>query len=470
MKFFWIFLLSMAPAGAILNAQGVWEKQDIQLRYGVKGMYYDSLGEKSYVHGWTPLYVSDSNDTTNILMYDGAVYSAMPKPLVTDVWTMVRYKGKLYAGGMGLAGLAAWNGVEWETIEDNGAFFNLKVIDDKLFAMGNFEHIAGVPARGIAVWNDTVWTSFLGTDTVTAPETAISDILYYKGSVYICGNFYHPDYLEYPYDDDIIMYREDSGWQRVGDFRIGGLGGLHKMLVWRDTLYIAGLMGESSGAPGNCVAAWDGENWHRLQNGVGSPDEGSSAARDIRIYNDELWVTGHFTLTNGYAITPDHGSVAKWDGSKWCTMDFRRMGNSSGFGMWKDELFVVGEVHMLDDTSSRRIVKWVGGDYTDTCVQDLTTAVESIDAAGLMFEVYPNPTNGELHLTFHNNGNLKVDDQLNVRIFDLHGRVVLSESSKVKSGTNRLSLDATGLASGIYYLDVITGYKRNTKKVLKLSK
>ncbi|GEM_PF-619920 len=465
MKFFWIFLFSLAPTGAILNAQGVWEKQDIQLRYGVKGMYYDSLEEKSYVHGWTPLYVSDSNDTTNILMYDGAVYSPMPKTLVTDVWSMVRYKGKLYAGGMGLAGLAAWNGVEWETVEYNGAFFNLKVMDDKLYAMGRFEQVAGVPARGIAVWNDTVWSAYDRLDTILSLESSVSDMVNYNGITYVCGNFFSS---EYPELKDIMMLREDSGWQRVGDFRIGGLGGLHKMLVWRDTLYIAGLMGESSGAPGNCVAAWDGENWHRLQNGVGRPDEGSSAARDIRIYNDELWVTGHFTLTNGYAITPDHGSVSKWDGSKWCTMDFRRMGNSSGFGMWKDELFVVGEVHMLDDTSSRRIVKWVGGDYTDTCVQNMTTAVEPIDAAGLKFEIYPNPTNGEFHLTFQNKENMKMDEEANVQMFDLHGRLVLSKSSKISYGANKVALGSSHISSGVYYLKLTVGAKQSSKKIIKL--
>lgn len=465
MKFFWIFLFSLVPTGAILNAQGVWEKQDIQLRYGVKGMYYDSLEEKSYVHGWTPLYVSDSNDTTNVVVYDGTDYVVMPKAPVSDVWTMVRYKGKLYAGGMGLVGLAVWDGIGWTVIEPEGAFFNLKVFDDKLYAMGNFEKVAGVICRGVAVWNDTTWSSYKGLDTILISGEAINDMAYYKGNTYVCGNFFNPDYPELK---DIMIHDEEAGWQPVGDFRIGGLGGLHKMLVWRDTLYIAGLMGESSGAPGNCVAAWDGENWHRLQNGVGRPDEGSSAARDIRIYNDELWVTGHFTLTNGYARTPDHGSVAKWDGSKWCTMDFRRMGNSSGFGIWKDELFVVGEVHMLDDTSARRIVKWVGGDYTDTCVQDLTTAVESIDAAGLMFEVYPNPTNGEFHLTFQNKENMKMDEEANVQMFDLHGRLVLSKSSKISYGANKVALGSSHLPSGVYYLKLTVGAKQSAKKIIKL--
>ncbi len=463
MKYLYVFLAFFFLMHT-LTAQTVWETQDIKLRYGIKGMYYDSVSEKSYIHGFVPLYIDESGDTTNIVIYDGVNFSAMSDCPVWDIRAMVRYKDKLFAGGGGLSSLASWNGTVWEVIEHEGLLFNLRVIDDRLYAVGNFEQIAGVPCRGIAVWNDTTWAAYKGLDSILEVSEALNDILYYKGKPYVCGNFFNPDYPELK---DLMMYEEELGWQPVGDFTIGGLGGLEQMLVWRDTLYIAGLMGESSGAPGNCVAAWDGENWHRLQNGVGRPDEGSSAVREMTIYNNELWATGHFDHINGWILSEDQGSVAKWDGTRWCGVDFRRTGNSGGFGMWKDELFVVGEFFMADDTSAWRIAKWVGGDYTDTCVQDLTTAVESIDAAGLMFDVYPNPTNGEFTLTFQNDGIIRNGMVMTIQILDTYGRVVLSEKREVASGANAISLNAVNLSSGIYYL---TSSLRDTLLFSKITK
>lgn len=449
-----------------LTAQTVWETQDIELRYGIKDMYYDSVSEKSYIHGFVPLYIDEGGDTTNIVIYDGVNFSAMPDCPIWNIRAMVRYKDKLYAGGGGLLSLASWNGAAWETIEHEGLIFNLRVIEDKLYAIGNFEQIAGVPCRGIAVWNDTTWTAYKGLDSILEMSEALNDILYYKGKPYVCGNFFNPDYPEL---QDLMMYEEELGWQPVGDFTIGGLGGLEQMLVWRrDTLYVAGLMGESSGAPGNCVAAWDGENWHRLQNGVGRPNEGSSAIREMTINNNELWVTGHFDYINGWILSENQGSVAKWDGTRWCGVDFRRSGQTLGFGWWKDELFVVGEFTMIDDTSAHRIAKWAGADYSDTCVQDLTTAVESIDATDLKFEAYPNPTNGEFHLTFQNKENMKMDEEANVQMFDLHGRLVLSKSSKTSYGANKVALGSSHLPSGVYYLKLTVGAKQSAKKIIKL--
>jgi hypothetical protein len=431
MKHFLIIIISVVLFSTTLSAQ-LYESQPVGFNQLPYNMQYDSLSGLSYISG---SFTMVNGDTANVAIYDGISYILLPKaPIASFRGGVVRYKGKLYAGGG--YGLAVWDGVAWDVIDEHVGILNLKVIDDKLYVMGYIDSIAGVPCRGVAVWNDTAWTGLPDMAEVLQSGWRIGDIEFYKGNTYVTGNFYNP---EYPELEDMMMY-DGVEWQPVGDFEGSGMGGGYKLLVWRDTLYVSGMFLESEGNPGNNIAAWDGEQWHRLQEGVNgiTGGAGGSSVNDMLVYNDELWVTGYFKVVNGWYQGENYGGLAKWNGAQWCTMDSWKIQQILSLGTWKDELFIMGNFWYLGhDSSTNIIAKWVGGDYTDTCVQDLTTAVESMDAAGLMFEVYPNPTNGELHLTFHNNGNLKVDDQLNVRIFDLHGRVVLSESSKVKSGTNR---------------------------------
>src|SRR5690606_13194782 len=148
----------------------------------------------------------------------------------------------------------------------------------------------------VVVWNDTVWTDLLGLDSVFGGWGGlVTDIEFYKGRGYVGGNWYNPSRPDLM---DLMMH-DGSSWKPVGFFGGDGMGGVNRLLTWRDTLYVAGMFLESPIIPGNNIAAWDGQQWHRLQQGVRSNSTGGGGISAMTIYNDELWVGGMFYIVNG---------------------------------------------------------------------------------------------------------------------------------------------------------------------------
>lgn len=91
------------------------------------------------------------------------------------VKTMCVFQNHLYVAGKfkpqdGNVGynIQKWDGVQWSDVgggivgnNDSDAYVNqIKVIDDKLYAVGNFKKAGGVIANNLAVWDGTNWCGF----------------------------------------------------------------------------------------------------------------------------------------------------------------------------------------------------------------------------------------------------------------------------------------------------------------------
>ena len=79
-----------------------------------------------------------------------------------------------------------------------------------------------------------------------------------------------------------------------------------------------------------------------------------------------------------------------------CTMGSRSTGTINNFGRWKDELFAVGNIFVDNDMSKYRFIKWTGGNYTDTCNQNLTTSIKNENVNNVTIAIYPNPANDKI--------------------------------------------------------------------------
>lgn len=451
MKHF-LILSIIAVLSTSMQAQIIWEPQPVTLGPVVKGMHYDDSLDVSYIFGAYNI----AWDSTNVIVYDGSSFYGLPKCPVYNIWDMQVYRGKLYAGGTKGAthALAVWDGVSWESIETSksGIIFNLKVIDDKLYVLGNQDSVAGVYTRGIAVYNDTAWSSLLGIDSVITVSNTIHDVEFYKGKVYVAGNFYNWDNPEL---EDLMMH-DGERWEPVGSFEGSALGSAKRMLVWRDTLYVAGMYLEHEGNPGNNIAAWDGDNWHRLQDGVNvlSGGSGGSVIRDMKVYNDELWVCGFFNVVNGRYVHDKYGGLAKWNGMEWCTMNLWKIGDITQLGTWRDELFLAGEFLLEGEPEGNRLVKWVGGDYTDTCVGLSTTGIAT-NADGISdLKLYPNPSSERINIDFYLSRIPSSIGQIKIEIVDVMGRVLLSDLIMSNLGYNHFDMDISRLAKGNYLVQM----------------
>ena len=76
------------------------------------------------------------------------------------------------------------------------------------------------------------------------------------------------------------------------------------------------------------------------------------------------------------------------------------------------------------------------------------------------FNVFPNPSNGEFLITFKN----IIKEKLDIRVFDLTGRVVYLSSVK---GVKDIKLDLLGVQDGVYFLEIISSKKHNLKRLVK---
>jgi len=83
---------------------------------------------------------------------------------------------------------------------------------------------------------------------------------------------------------------------------------------------------------------------------------------------------------------------------------------------------------------------------------------EKWDAASL--QIYPNPTTGELRIE---NGELRIE---NVEVFDVYGRKLKGEGKKEK-GEKEFLIDISDLATGVYFLRIMTEQGETVRKVVK---
>ena len=93
-------------------------------------------------------------------------------------------------------------------------------------------------------------------------------------------------------------------------------------------------------------------------------------------------------------------------------------------------------------------------DYTVNVLSSLSVR----DFEANTFLVYPNPTEGTLHIKSNNT------DDLNLSIYDVRGRRVYYEFNNNKAAIR--TLDVNALSSGIYLLNIESNGSRTTKKII----
>jgi hypothetical protein len=87
-----------------------------------------------------------------------------------------------------------------------------------------------------------------------------------------------------------------------------------------------------------------------------------------------------------------------------------------------------------------------------------------VDTGGVSFMVYPNPVGSTLtvRLTDPN-----VSGPVLLRMFDMQGRLVLSEETEISGGGELMTFNVSGLAKGVYALEVVVGKARSYQMVVK---
>lgn len=150
----------------------------------VSGDFEDSLGNTRRLARW------DGNSWTFFSVFTGATEA---------VWDMEIYNDELYVSGLcytqnGNMGnsIIKWNDTTWSDVGgsmqvENNPFprvCDMCVYSGKLYCVGNFEKVGGIPAVGLASWDGTQWCSY-----ATTFSNVVQQIAFFNDTMYVAGAF-----------------------------------------------------------------------------------------------------------------------------------------------------------------------------------------------------------------------------------------------------------------------------------------
>jgi hypothetical protein len=180
-----------------------------------------------------------------------------------------------------------------------------------------------------------------------------------------------------------------------------------------------------------------------------------------------------------FQILPDGGYVLSGRFRIWNTHSdnpFMVRVNSLGDTLWtkncgtQAELQGIGRIAVTDDYGYVFPVAALEGDQMVASVwrlgPDPTLAATNTPTAlpeRLELSAYPNPFNATTTITF----SLPTAGAVELRVYDVTGRLVKTlADEKMGAGTHRMTVDGTGLASGVYLARLTTTEQSVTQKLL----
>jgi hypothetical protein len=335
-----------------------------------------------------------------------------------------------HAGGVPENSIAKWNGSAWSGLGSGivqGGVTALAVFDDgtgpALYAAGNFYSAGGLPARSFAKWNGSAWSVpamiegtvsalavyddgsgpalYLGGQFATAGGVATSGLARWDGTTWsdVGGGTDQPVFAMTKFDDgrgealyvggkftqaggipaNAIARWDGAQFEALG----GGIPGVpynasvQSLLVHDDgtgaALYAGGRFGEATGAPGNCLARWDGSAWSALGSGLTATSDQFVASVSTLCAFDSgagttLYAGGHFEMAGDERAR----GIGAWNAGAWSGLPDGTANGMSGTveAMAVGDLgngprlFAAGAFDFAGQTSVQSVAAWDGSSWS----------------------------------------------------------------------------------------------------------
>ncbi len=447
-----------------IYSQSNWEGFGQGVSTGeIKCFYEDTLNDRLIIGG---VFISiDTFQNNGLAVWDGEKWDCFSEgiSLGGQVFSIIEYLDTLYVAGWfnsiggntSIRNIAKWDGNNWSSIgfnTDDLLIRNMRVINNELYIIGSFDSINNIAANGLAKYNGVEWTNVYDLprfDTVYNNPNLLSDVAYYKGELYVGGNFYNPDFTIM----DITKYN-GSEWVDVGGGMFGGMSNVDRLLVYENELIVAGGFYQSDGNTGNFIQKWDSFQWYEMGNlaGLNNNYNSNAAVKEMKIHNGELYIGGVFAYAGDVPIQ----GIAKWDGEKWCGFGGDFGLNVYSLGFYRDTLFV-GCGNYVDSIQVNRLVRWVGGNYIDTC--SMPQNVFEIENERDEIVVYPNPTNEDFKIKFQT----KINNII-VSIYNINGQKIYE--NEFVNIENEIIINNLKAEKGLYFVRIKTEKFVNVKKLI----
>ena len=117
---------------------------------------------------------------------------------------------------------------------------------------------------------------------------------------------------------------------------------------------------------------------------------------------------------------------------------------------------VIYYIRSICDDETNFFSSWASGSYTTLSGGKLAQDIS------FEFEVYPNPTDGLVNISFEN----IVEQIVNVRLVDAFGKEVYRNQFNVGFETNFINFDISNYAKGIYFLQLVSNDTIRTERIV----
>ena len=352
---------------------------------------------------WFPLGTGLAYDTNVGIATDMAVVGS------------ILYVGGIFnlAGGMPANRVARWDGSQWHALGEGpnngipgGSVYALAANSNFLFVGGIFSTAGSTPARNIARWDGTQWSS-LGTGTNPGVDNIVRAIAVNGNDVYVGGHFSTANgvaaeriarwdgtqwhalgngvssagfalvYAITPDGGDVyvggdftiagqvsasrIAKWSGAGWTPIGSGPGNGVHWhVHAIALRDDEVYVGGVFTRTGGIDVGSIAMWNGAQWSPLGSGVRGAQQSRATVNAIVISGNDIYVGGSFTMAGDVAAS----NIAKWDGSRWSSLgsgmdrSVRALALSGGY------LYAGGVFTMAGGVPARGIARWDGAQWS----------------------------------------------------------------------------------------------------------
>ncbi len=306
-----------------------------------------------------------SDTVHNPAAWDGSSWSALGLGIRGSVGTLTVHDNLLVAGGQfssagGVAAnnIASWGGASWSALGSGSkCVTTLTPLDENLMtgSVGSTcpssLHCTGV-VGDVCGWNGSSWWS-LG-----LPEWGTA------GGVYASCTFGNKLFVHYRYNSfDCTMPSslswttgltvwDRSSWTPV--VRYAGINSvqpkfdLASLLEYDGNLITAGEFDSVGGVMTNNIAAWDGNSWSSLGEGI------HGSVTTLTIYGNELVAGGRFDSAGNVAAN----NIAVWNGSAWSALGSGVNGGVTCLTVFDGKLAVGGIFTRAGGKESRYLAVW----------------------------------------------------------------------------------------------------------------
>jgi hypothetical protein len=287
-------------------------------------------------------------------------------------------------------------------------------------------------ASGLARWNGQAWEILGNLEAPPQQYPSVYSIAFDdEGGLYVGGRFTRAGGA----DASAIAYWDGSNWSSVG----GGLFVAHDFsasvfaMAWdRGQLYVGGVIDRAGSDPASGVPQWDGSQWSSLG--------GGGSVRALAIDEHGLLYAGGDFTSMGHEY---YDRIARWNGRSWDPLADGIQGRIVEHLQFdsRGSLWVTGDFFGAGGSGASNIAVWH---------PDPDEEIARLQPVAM--DVFPNPSRDLVRIQL----SVNAPGVYSAALYDILGREVRTVFTRDLAGVVRYSftLDMSGLAAGIYYLQV----------------